>query len=196
MKTYSALLLLLTGFGLIASAQTPSQPQAQTKTKPSTAKPLVVPANAEDQHDGTWLWTDKAGKKWVYNKTPFGVVRNPAPTDAKATKTLPPGIPKGATLNPDGRYQWTDTNGNKWSYSRTPFGWSKTMVSDPANVTASSIAPADKGVEIKITDKGDTVRFERKSPMGPVVWEKKKSDLSDQERRIYEAQKESSDKAR
>jgi hypothetical protein len=39
---------------------------------------------------------------------------------------------------------------------------------------------------IKVTDKGDTVRFERPGPVGSSVWEKKKADLSDEERRLLE----------
>ena len=42
---------------------------------------------------------------------------------------------------------------------------------------------------IKVIDKGDTVRFERPSPFGPMGWEKKKSELTDEERRIFDAYK-------
>jgi hypothetical protein len=40
----------------------------------------------------------------------------------------------------------------------------------------------------KAIDKGDTVRFERPSPFGMVNWEKKKSDLTDDERHLLDAQ--------
>ena len=87
-------------------------------------------------------------------------------------------IPRDAVPNPDGRhYTWTDKEGKKWIYSKTPFG----IVKSP-----DKSSPAESAT--KAIDKGDTVRFERTTPFGPVTWEKKKTELTVDERRIFEAQ--------
>lgn len=91
-------------------------------------------------------------------------------------------IPKDAVANPDGTYSYTDKEGKKWIYLKTPFGTMKRPVDGAATRTASDPVPT------KAIDKGDTVRFERKSPFGTVTWEKKKSELSDDERHILDSQ--------
>ena len=88
-------------------------------------------------------------------------------------------IPKDATRNADGTYSYTDKDGKLWTYSVTPFGVVKSPVSDADNSVAANT---------KVFDKGDTVRFERPGPFGPVSWEKKKTDLTDDERKLVDAQ--------
>lgn len=111
--------------------------------------------------------------------------------DAKKTKKAAPApqavtIPKGAVANPDGvSYSYTDKQGKKWTYTKTPFGIMKTAAVDPA---AAAAAPASDLAGVKTIDKGDTVRFERPGPFGVMNWEKKKTDLNDDERRLFESQ--------
>ncbi|HWE48236.1 MAG TPA: hypothetical protein VG273_00500 [Bryobacteraceae bacterium] len=154
---------------------------AQTKmpTKPSVK--LELPASAVANPDGTWSYKDKQGKHWTYMKTPFGLTRLAA-SGATAAR-MPTGIPKGAVRNADGSFTATEKDGKKWEYHETPFGISRT----PAAVAAP---------ELKVTDKGDTVRFERIGPMGPSVWEKKKTDLNDEERKAWETRPASAQTAR
>lgn len=103
--------------------------------------------------------------------------------DEKKTAAAPPPaitIPKDAVANPDGvTYTWTDKDGKKWVYAKTPFG----IMKSPAAAQTS-----DATVPTKAIDKGDTVRFERSSPFGTMAWEKKKTDLTDEERGILEGQ--------
>jgi len=92
-------------------------------------------------------------------------------------------IPKEAVANADGTYSWTDRDGKKWNYVSTPFGFSR-----------NAAAPSSYW---KVTDQGDTVRFERPAgPMGTTVWEKKKTELTDEERQAWESQKANSPSAR
>jgi|SRR5580698_7167013 hypothetical protein len=89
-------------------------------------------------------------------------------------------IPKDAVPNPDGvSYIWTDKQGKKWVYAKTPFGIDRSPASDAAVSVPSAT---------KVIDKGDTVRFERPSPFGTESWEKKKSELTNEEQHLFDAQ--------
>ncbi len=105
--------------------------------------------------------------------------------DKPATKRTVVTIPKDAVKNPNGTYSYTDKDGRKWTYTNSPFGVMKTSSGD----TDSHLVPADSGAAVKVIDKGDTVRFERPSPFGTMSWEKKKSDLTEEERKMVDAQK-------
>jgi hypothetical protein len=106
--------------------------------------------------------------------------------DATATSATPAPakaltIPKDAVPNPDGSYSYTDKDGKKWNYVKTAFGITRFPAKDQAPAAPPDIS------RIKVFDKGDTVRFERPGALGPLTWEKKKSELTDEERRIFEA---------
>lgn len=131
-------ILLLTAAGLAAQASASTGPAARKAAKKATAatkttspQPVTIPADATVNADGTFSWTDKQGKKWIYAKTPFGVIRSEAMPATAASASL------------DG---------------------------------------------VKAFDQGDTVRFERQSPFGVVKWEKKKTELTDEERDLVAKQ--------
>jgi hypothetical protein len=94
-------------------------------------------------------------------------------------------IPNDASPNSDGTYSYTDKDGKKWIFSKTPFGVSK--IQDMTG-SAPAIAAAPAGQYMKATDNGETVKFERQSPFGTTKWEKKKSELTDEERGVVERQ--------
>ncbi|MEO8025158.1 MAG: hypothetical protein ABI823_01710 [Bryobacteraceae bacterium] len=51
-------------------------PLAAEDRKPKPApQALTIPADAVEAGESTWKYTDKDGKKWIYRKSPFGVVR-------------------------------------------------------------------------------------------------------------------------
>jgi hypothetical protein len=105
-----------------------------------------------------------------------GTAKAPAPTSVSS-------IPKDAVKNADGTWSYTDKQGRQWVYVNTPFGIMKT------DVTGAESRPASPpGAGTKVIDKGDSVRFEQAGPFGQIAWEKKKSDLTDQERQMVEAQ--------
>src|SRR3954465_2006962 len=76
MKTLMAIAVLI---ALPAFGQTATNTKKKTTTKaaakPATnvVKPLVIPPDATPNPDGTYAWADKAGKKWTFSKTPFGI---------------------------------------------------------------------------------------------------------------------------
>ncbi|MDP9170666.1 MAG: hypothetical protein M3N54_08620 [Acidobacteriota bacterium] len=109
--------------------------------------------------------------------------------DTKAAQPAAPGleIPKDAVHNADGTFSWTDKDGKKWLYAKTPFG----VMRSPADTTPEATQSAVSGTTLKYTkatDNGDTVKFERTTPFGPVVWEKKKTELTADEKSILEYQ--------
>jgi hypothetical protein len=136
------------------------------RTADKSNQALTIPKEATKNADGTYTWTDKQGKTWIYSTGQFGVSRT---LETKPSGALPKGIPAGAKLNADGTYAWTDKDGKNWTYVMTPFGASRSLAAAP-------VAPqpqADVNLAIKVTDKGDTVRFERPGPVGCSVGEKK-----------------------
>ena len=147
----------------------------------------TIPKDATANADGTYSWTDKQGKTWIYLQTPFGLSRTPASAAPAGKKAVPKGVPAGAKLNSDGTWAWTDKAGAKWKYLVTPFGVSRYPVA------AGEEGPGAAEPGVKIIDKGDTVRIERQTPFGTSVMEKKKSELTDEERRELERQSASPD---
>ena len=147
MKTTILFLTLIAGMGMAQDQAAPPPAKAITTKKKAAAKKstetpapqfLTVPADATQNPDGTYSYTDKAGKKWNYWKSPFGVMRSEVKPGAPALDA------KAAAPSP---FQYTSS-----------------------------------------TDKGDTVRFERQTPFGPVGYDRKKSEMSDEERSLFELQ--------
>jgi hypothetical protein len=87
-------------------------------------------------------------------------------------------IPADAVKDADGDYHYTDPQGKKWIYHNTPFGMSRRE--DTGDHETAKAAP--NGAGIKATEDGDNVRFERQGPFGVWKWEKKKSDLNENEK--------------
>src|SRR5262245_49164907 len=107
-----------------------TEPQAKKQPAPAKViKPLEIPAGAVEREPGRFYYTDAAGKKWIYSKTPFGVAR-------AEDKPVDPDAPK-------------------------------------------AIDPMDN---VKVTEDGDTVKFERPGPFGVYKWQKKKADLDEKEK--------------
>ena len=77
MKT-SITLLTLFASGLLMAQSDPKPADKDTAKKAAAKKPgpLTIPKDAVHNQDGTYSYTDKAGKKWRYVNTPFGVMRS------------------------------------------------------------------------------------------------------------------------
>jgi hypothetical protein len=74
-----------------------------------------------------------------------------------------------------------DKEGTRWTYAKTPFG---VMRSRTSSAPVATTLPSD----VKVFDEGDKVRFERPTPFGVMKTEKKKSDLTDDERNLLDSQ--------
>ncbi|MDE3197466.1 MAG: hypothetical protein KGN84_14040 [Acidobacteriota bacterium] len=111
-------------------------------------------------------------------------------TAAKKTNAAQPlSIPAEAVHNPDGTYSYTDKSGRKWIYVKSPFGISRTE--DPSAATGAPAAPSATIGNVTAVDKGETVTFQRRTPFGATTWEKKKSELTGEEKQILESQSKS-----
>jgi hypothetical protein len=112
----------------------------------------------------------------------------------------PPGVPKEATEVKPGVYRYVDKEMKVWLYTKSPFGYMRSSEEDGAKQSAeparkpnpektpfgesraASNAPATKVIE-----QGDSVRFERPSPFGVYRWTRKKTELNDDEKTLWEA---------
>jgi hypothetical protein len=101
----------------------------------------------------------------------------PAAAAAAAGKTSakPTEIPAGAVELAPSSYRFTDANGVRWLLRKTPFG-------------VAAVEEKSAGI-VKATDKGDSVRFVQNSPFGSHSWERKKSELNESEREVWERQR-------
>lgn len=68
-STILALLLI----GLVSAADKPAE--KKSAPSPAKAREITVPAGAVEVEPYTYRYTDPDGKKWLYRKTPFGVMR-------------------------------------------------------------------------------------------------------------------------
>lgn len=96
-------------------------------------------------------------------------------------------IPASAVQFEPGSYHYTDAKGKKWILRPTPFGIAKLEDTDSA---ASKKGPEDHSLDnAKVTEDGDSVKFERPGPFGVYKWEKKKTDLDAGEKAAWEREK-------
>lgn len=81
-------------------------------------------------------------------------------------------------------YQAADRDGKLYNYRETPFGVVKTPVKPEGQAEAPK--PQATPVNVKVTEAGDTLKFERPGPFGAYRWERKKTELSPAEREMWE----------
>ena len=99
------------------------------------------------------------------------------PTPAEKGKT-PFGVFKGAAKTPP---EPAREEGSR----KTPFGVFKNGGESKQNGSAPAAAP---GIRV-VSESGEVVTFERKSPFGPSRWQRKKTDLDADERAAWERSK-------
>jgi hypothetical protein len=86
----------------------------------------------------------------------------------------PTGIPASAVQTQPGFYRYTDAAGTTWLLRQTPFGVA---------------AVEEKSSElVKATDMGDSIRFDQTTLFGVHTWQKKKTDLTQPEREVWDRQ--------
>jgi hypothetical protein len=96
-------------------------------------------------------------------------------------------IPASAVQIEPGAYRYTDANGKKWILFQTPFGIAKKE--DTGEPLRKKQHEAQTMQGVKITEDGDSLKFEREGPFGTYKWSKKKTELSDEEKAAWQSQK-------
>jgi hypothetical protein len=96
----------------------------------------------------------------------------PVPARKAARLTVPL---EAVNIGP-GEWRYVDKDGKAWIYRATPI----TIVRMPES-DFNAMYPG-----VKVTERGDTVRFERPTPMGSVTWERKRSELREEEKAMLE----------
>jgi hypothetical protein len=130
---------------------------------------------------------------------------------AAAFAETPEGVPKNAKESSPGVYRLVDKEGKAWVYRRTPFGYQKSAETEPDEAKDLERVKAEAGAEVntpfgkttlprsavmvKVTEEGDSVRFERPTPFGVSRWIRKKSELTDDERKLWSAHSAASEAA-
>jgi len=112
-------------------------------------------------------------------------VTKPVKTATKAKKAepaQPSGLPKDAKKLSEMEWRWVDPKGAAWIYRRTPVGYAKI----PEAETIKPAAPVSVNL-FQAADKGDSVEFTTRTPVGISRWTKKKTDLSPDEKASWEA---------
>jgi hypothetical protein len=112
-----------------------------------------------------------------------------AKTEAKTEAAEKPltEIPASAVQFEPGSYHYTDAKGKKWILRPTPFGIAKI---EDTGVPLRNKREQEHGMEgVKVTEDGDSVKFERPGPFGMYKWEKKKTDLDAGEKAAWEREK-------
>jgi hypothetical protein len=115
------------------------------------------------------------------------------PVQKKSAKAAPQPartvtLPAGAVAVEPGTYRYTDPQGKKWVYRQTPFGLAR-IEDKPAAAEeqkASSRKAEEFDAQVTAVEQGDTIHFTRSGPFGQYKWQRKKSDLDDSERAIWE----------
>jgi hypothetical protein len=100
-----------------------------------------------------------------------------------AVRTAPPAavtIPAGAVEIEPYLFRHTATDGKVWLYRKTPFGITK--MEEAAREEAQRAQKAVPAPHVRVTEDGDTIRFERNTPMGKHTWEKKRAELTTEEK--------------
>ncbi|MCU1326728.1 MAG: hypothetical protein JWN34_2098 [Bryobacterales bacterium] len=111
-----AMILAVPAFSQSTSAKKKTATKAPAKPATNVVKPLVIPPDATPNPDGTYAWSDKAGKKWTFAKTPFGI--------SKVEDTA--GQPSAFASAPVGQFVKAVEVGDKVKFERqSPFGPTK-----------------------------------------------------------------------
>jgi hypothetical protein len=126
--------------------------------------PAGVPKGSTEIGQGRYRFVDKDNKAWIYRMTPFGVQRSPE--DAAKADTAD---------KPSSSGEQAKSAQNDQPRTDTPFG--------------KSSEPAAGMPATTVTEAGDSIRFERPSPFGVYRWTRKKSELTAEERKLWEQQR-------
>ncbi|MBL8234140.1 MAG: hypothetical protein JNL98_36930 [Bryobacterales bacterium] len=105
----------------------PTKTASAAKKPAPKPQPITIPKDAKEISPGTFRHVDAKGQAWIYQQTPFGLMRGPEPKDAHQDP-----IPT----------DWTATEeGDSITFERPwPFGGSKRWTVKKAEMTGTEQA--------------------------------------------------------
>jgi hypothetical protein len=163
-----------------ATRAKPAPSKTAAKPAPAKTSALLIPKDAKQLDASTWRWSDPHGEDWIYRKTPFGISHYKESEEAlRAGSTPAPipaaGVPSEAKAIDASTWRAVDSKGAAWIYKKTPFGMNKYREQDAEKRDEAKVAenPA------RVTDQGDSYKFERSTPFGVETWVRKKAALTE-----------------
>lgn len=107
-------------------------------------------------------------------------------------------IPDDAKEIRPGLWRSVDKSGQVWVYWNSPFGVVRAPekpgdeIKPDTPKSGAAVSTDERKLtglvtidNITVEEDGDTIRFERRLPFGPQKWSRKKTELNDEERRIW-----------
>ncbi|HNY41494.1 MAG TPA: hypothetical protein PKJ41_13930 [Bryobacteraceae bacterium] len=124
------IMLILGLMGCLAAAEPP---------KRETKQPAGLPEGAEPAGDRTWRYKDKAGKTWIYVRTPFGFSKAEEKTPGTE---IEPAVNKEKVAAP--AFRIVSVKGDVVAFERdSPFGKSK-WTKKKSELAADELAELEK----------------------------------------------------
>jgi hypothetical protein len=154
---------LLISAGLLvfsaAGQSTDTTKKSDTKKVTKVPDPPTIPKDATLLPDGSYRYVDKAGKKWIYRNTPFGVSKaeeRPAPPVAQTADDPARSEDLGDSVRftrptPFGPKVWTKKKADMDAYEKTIFERDQ----QKSGHTESSVAAKPDGTASPNTPKQD-----------------------------------------
>ncbi|MEK7404915.1 MAG: hypothetical protein AAB225_07380 [Acidobacteriota bacterium] len=102
-----------------------------------------------------------------------------AAATAKAETARLEAIPPEAKQIETDTYRYTDPEGKTWILNKTPFGIMKSE--EKLSKTEDDLPPG-----MTVVEDGEILKFERPTIFGPVRWTRKKTELTEMERKAWE----------
>jgi hypothetical protein len=110
--------------------------------------------------------------------------KSQTPKAAAAAESRRDAVPPDAKEIEPGVWRWKDEKGKTWILRRSPFGLLKGE--EKQEKTEAARDADDPSLALKVTEEGDQLRFERRTPFGVSRWTKKKTELDELEQRAWE----------
>ena len=110
----------------------------------------------------------------------------PAKDAQAAAKTSSAKTPPASAERVDDNTYVEKSDGKTWTWRKTPFGWVK---GDETRETAAVQKAAAPEETTRVSQKGDTVYFEKNNPFGASKWSRKVSELEGWEKKAWESWK-------
>lgn len=161
----------------------------------TAAPPAGVPQGAAEIEPNLWRHVDSSGKAWLLKKTPFGIMRSEEPAGGGHVLPggkWPEGVPKQAQQIDADRFRWTDEKGKTWIYHSSATGVMRTeeVSGEDAKQGPLGAKMAGAGTDalqlVTVKEEGQSLRFSKPGPFGMYSWVKKKTQLNEDEKLVWE----------